>query len=93
MAVPKADIKLNINHYAIVQRTELIGTTPVIHSRKVLDRATGLWTEENDLVNKNIFATTSNVANVNTYHNVKIDLTTRKAIKYVEEGLKRNFGI
>ena len=92
-ANPKADIRLNINHQAIVQKTEQIGTEPVLTHKKILDKSTGMWTEGIDIVNQRIFATTTNVGNVNTFHNVKIDLITGKAIKHVQEGEKKTFGI
>ena len=92
-ANPKADIKLNINHQALVQKTEQIGTTPVMTQKKILDKSTGMWTDGIDMVQQRIFATTTNVGNVNTFKNVKIDLTTGQAIKHVQEGPKKTFGI
>ena len=92
-ANPKADIKLNINHQALVQKTEQIGTTPVMTQKKILDKSTGMWTDGIDMVQQRIFATTTNVGNVNTFKNVKIDLTTGQAIKHVQEGPKKKFGI
>ena len=77
---PTAEIKLNINHQGIVQKTEHIATTPTLGSKSVWDPKTNEWSREPAVINHDIYATTTKVANMNTYHTVNIDLTTGNAI-------------
>ena len=80
LAGPKAEIALNINHQGIVQKTEHIGTTPTLGTKSLYDPKTNEWTTEPAIINNKIYATTTKVANMNTYHTVNIDLLTGNAI-------------
>ena len=92
LASPRAEIHLNINHQGIVQKTERIATTPVLGEKRVFDPKTKEWSTQPAVINHRIYATTTKVANMNTYHTVHIDLLTGNAIPKTGLKPKGTFG-
>jgi hypothetical protein len=92
LAGPKAEIKLNINHQGIVQKSEHIATTPSLGTKRIWDPKTNEWGSEPTIISNKIYATTTKVANMNTYHTVNIDLSTGNAIPITGAKPKGTFG-
>ena len=92
LAGPKAEIKLNINHQGVVQKTEHLATTPTLGTRRIWDPKTNEWGYEPGVISNKIYATTTQIKNMNTYHTVNIDLTNGNAIPKTGLKPKGTFG-
>ncbi len=64
----------------IVQKSAHVATTPTLGYKRGFDPKTKESFIEPAVINHKIYATTTKVANMNTYHTVNIDLTTGNAI-------------